>query len=259
MDERLKQRAVGGVVIVALLVIFVPMFLDFSEEGQEGAATSVVPPQPQAEMQTLEIPLVDLQQRQVADGLPPGTESPEQILAEVMDAEVMADIRPQAVVDPDQVLDPLPPGSLNEAGPAVPPPAVAQAPSPAPAKPVAPAKVPAATTAKPPVKAPPQKLAAAQPPKSKIAEPKPKLAGPSTGAKAWAVQVGSFTKRETAEKLRDRLRKSGYRAFVTSAQAAGKTVVRVRVGPELERADADQLRKRIEKDLQLQAKVVVHP
>lgn len=254
MDERLKQRAVGGVVIVALLVIFVPMFLDFSEEGQEGAATSAVPPQPQAEMQTLEIPLADLQQRQVADGLPPATESPEHILAEVMDAEVMGDIRPQAVPDPDQVLDPLPPGSINEAGPAVPPPAAAQAP----AKSVAPAKVPATTAAKPPVKAP-QKLAAAPPPKSKIAEPKPKLAGPSTGAKAWAVQVGSFTKRETAEKLRDRLRKSGYRAFVTTAQAAGKTVVRVRVGPELERADADQLRKRIEKDLQLQAKVVVHP
>jgi len=255
MDERLKQRAVGGVVIVALLVIFVPMFLDFSEDGQEGAATSVVPPQPQAEMQTLEIPLADLQERQVADGVPPGTESPEQILAEAMDAEVMGDIRPQAEANPDQVLDPLPPQALSEMSPTPPPPpAAAKAPSPPPAK------APASSTAKAPAPAKaPQKLAAAPPPKSKIAEPKPKLAGPTTGSKAWAVQVGSFTKRESAEKLRDRLRKSGYRAFVTSAQAAGKTVVRVRVGPELERADADQLRKRIEKDLQLQAKVVVHP
>lgn len=245
MDERLKQRAVGGVVIVALLVIFVPMFLDFSEETQEGTATSMVPPQPQAAMQTLEIPLVDLQERQVADGLPPDTESPEQLLAEVMDAQVTDDIRPQAEGQSDQVLDPLPPQAQSEPIPTAPSAAV-KAPAPAPAKAPVPAKAPA-------------KLAAAEPPKSKIAQPKPKLAGPNTGAKAWAVQVGSFTKRESAEKLRDRLRKSGYRAFVTSAQAAGKTVVRVRIGPELERADADQLRKRIEKDLQLQAKVVVHP
>lgn len=252
MDERLKQRAVGGVVIVALLVIFVPMFLDFSEEGQEGSTASVVPPAPQAEMQTLEIPLTDLQGRQVADGLPPDRESAEQILADVVDEEIMGDIRPQAETQANQVLEPQPELAPNAAPMPMLPPVAEKAPAPVP-KASSPAKTQAA-----PAKTPP-KLASAEPPKAKVVEPKPKLAGPTTGAKAWAVQVGSFTKRESAEKLRDQLRKSGYRAFVTSAQAAGKTVVRVRVGPELERGDADQLRKRIEKDLQLQAKVVVHP
>lgn len=255
MDERLKQRAVGGVVIVALLVIFVPMLLDFSEDGQEGSATSVVPPVPQAEMQTLEIPLTDLQGRQVADGLPRDSESPEQILAEVVDEEIMGDIRPQREDQANQVLEPQPELASNAGPLPLLPPTTEKTPvraAPAAKAPAPPAKAQA------PSKSPP-KLASAEPPKSKVVEPKPKLAGPTTGAKAWAVQVGSFTKRESAEKLRDKLRKSGYRAFVTSAQAAGKTVVRVRVGPELERGDADQLRKRIEKDLQLQAKVVVHP
>lgn len=235
MDERLKQRAVGGVVIVALLVIFVPMFLDFSDEGEPGTTASVVPPKPQAEMQTLEIPLADLQDRQVADALPPPTESDADILGEVMD-----DVRPQDSGEAPEL------AAAATAATAVAAAAPSAQPEPAPAKESAPAKSP--TT-----------VAKAEAPKSKAAPPKPQLAGPNTGAKAWAVQVGSFTKRDSAEKLRDRLRKSGYRAFVTTAEAGGKTVVRVRVGPELERADADQLRKRIEKELQLQAKVVVHP
>lgn len=255
MDEHLKQRAVGGVVIVALLVIFVPMFLDFSEEGREGTTPSVVPPTPRTEMQVLEIPLTDLQNRQVADGLPPDTESAEQLLAEVMDEEVLNDIRPQAEANPAQVLDPQPGLALSEPMPALPP--VAEK-TPELVAPPAPAKAPPSAKAPAPPKTP-ANVASANPPKPKLTEPKPKLAGPNTGAKAWAVQVGSFVKRESAEKLRDRLRKSGYRAFVTSAQAAGKTVVRVRVGPEIERGNADQLRKRIEKDLQLQAKVVIHP
>jgi DedD protein len=221
MDERMKHRAVGAVVIVALLVIFVPMLLHFNEGGNTEQAASVIPPNPQAEMKTVEIPLKELQDKQLADLLPLPTESPEDVLADVSDLDVAAEV----------------------------------------AKPAAAAATAAKTngnaaaseTAKPAI------AAKVEAPKTKTVEPKPQLAGPTTGAKAWAVQVGSFSKRENAERLRDRLRKSGYKAFVNTTEAGGRTVVRVRVGPELQRADADQLRSKIEKELQIQARVVVHP
>ncbi len=62
---------------------------------------------------------------------------------------------------------------------------------------------------------------------------------------AWVVQLGSFISKENAEKLRLRLINSGFPAFVESLEQNNKTVYRVRVGPELLRADADAVLKKI--------------
>ncbi len=55
MDEKLKQRLVGAIVLISLAVIFVPMLLDggnLSDNGEEA-----VPPRPEREFEPLEIPL----------------------------------------------------------------------------------------------------------------------------------------------------------------------------------------------------------
>jgi DedD protein len=65
------------------------------------------------------------------------------------------------------------------------------------------------------------------------------------------VQVGSFGQSANAMALRDRLRKSGFNAFVEKFQDRGKSSYRVRVGPELKRENAEKQRERLDKQFQL--------
>lgn len=78
--------------------------------------------------------------------------------------------------------------------------------------------------------------------------------------KAWAVQVGSFTQRDNAIRLRDKLRNKEYMAFVEQISSADKTFYRVRVGPEVSRDKAVALQKELQTKMKLQDSAVVsHP
>lgn len=52
-----------------------------------------------------------------------------------------------------------------------------------------------------------------------------------------------------AVKLRDRLRNKGFTAFIERSHKAGDRTVRVRVGPEILRARADKMQRRIKDKL----------
>lgn len=74
---------------------------------------------------------------------------------------------------------------------------------------------------------------------------------------AFVVQVGSFSSPENALALRDRLRAKGYKGvFVDRDSAEGKPVMRVRIGPELERSRSEQVRERLAREMNLQGMVV---
>ena len=75
---------------------------------------------------------------------------------------------------------------------------------------------------------------------------------------AWAVQVGSFTSQDNAERLSEALKKRGYRAFVTRLSSDNKVLYRVRVGPEQQRERAEMLAQRLKKEGE-EANVVSHP
>ena len=77
--------------------------------------------------------------------------------------------------------------------------------------------------------------------------------------KAWAVQVGSFSKSSNALNLKDKLLKKGYRAFVERVITHNKTSYRVRVGPEVRRENAIKLQKQIEQKMNIKGLVVTHP
>jgi len=79
------------------------------------------------------------------------------------------------------------------------------------------------------------------------------------GLTAWAVQVGSFTKQSNASGLERRLRQAGYSAFVEKLVGEDDTIFRVRVGPELLRADAETLRDELAGEVDLEAIVVRYP
>jgi DedD protein len=68
------------------------------------------------------------------------------------------------------------------------------------------------------------------------------------GVNAWVIQVASLGPPEAARGLQDELRAKGYPAFVEQATVRGQRYYRVRVGPEIERARADDLAKRLASD-----------
>jgi len=141
----------------------------------------------------------------------------------------------------------------------------AEPPKPAPAEPAKPAE-PQVATAKPeakpetkpapakpaePVPAAPKPVAAAPKPAS-APPPAPKPATPPAAAKVgFAVQVGAFSDAVQAGALRERLRAAGFTAFTDTVTTDKGKLTRVRVGPALDRAAADQLKA------QIQAKVGV--
>jgi len=81
----------------------------------------------------------------------------------------------------------------------------------------------------------------------------------SDDSKAWAVQVGSFSKQSNALGLRDKLRGEGYSTFVEKVSTSKGDVYRVRVGPEVQRSKAEELQKELQARLKLNGLVVAHP
>ena len=73
----------------------------------------------------------------------------------------------------------------------------------------------------------------------------------------WAVQVGAFGSATSADKLIGELKRAGFSAYEAPLNRSGKTLHRVRVGPEAERAEADRLAARL-KDRGLPATVVAN-
>lgn len=78
----------------------------------------------------------------------------------------------------------------------------------------------------------------------------------STGM--WAVQLGSFSSADNAEKLAADLRKQGYAAFLSQLQTASGALHRVRIGPQKDRASAEAVAKQL-KTGGHNGQVVPHP
>ena len=81
----------------------------------------------------------------------------------------------------------------------------------------------------------------------------------SVGLSAWVVQLGSFSTKVNADKLKLKLQKADFPAFVKSLKTGDKIVYRVRVGPELLRSDADRLLKSIKEKMELDGIVLRYP
>lgn len=207
MEERLKQRLVGAVVLAALAVIFVPMLLDGVQEGDFADGRTAIPPK-----------------------------TAERYAAESASSEPVA---PLAIVEVQD--EPASPASQS-AGTAVP------SGVPQPVRDGATPPQPAAV--KPPM---------AVPTPSPAQAPTRKEAGAGKGLSAWVVQVGSFNREDYALALRDELRAAGYTVFIERVRQPAGDVFRVRVGPEIERARADALRARLEKEKKLQGIVQQYP
>ena len=75
----------------------------------------------------------------------------------------------------------------------------------------------------------------------------------------WAVQLAAVSSHADANALRDKLRAAGFDGFVDSVQSGGKTLWRVRAGPQTQRADAERVHDQIKAKLGINGNVVSVP
>ncbi|HEY0199393.1 MAG TPA: SPOR domain-containing protein [Rhodanobacter sp.] len=78
-------------------------------------------------------------------------------------------------------------------------------------------------------------------------------------AGGWAVQLAAMSSKGDAIALRDKLRANGFDGFVDSVQSGGKTLWRVRAGPQTQRADAQRVRDQVKAKMGIDGNVVSVP
>jgi DedD protein len=92
---------------------------------------------------------------------------------------------------------------------------------------------------------------------SQIADSEPDVTAESpTGM--WAVQLGSFSNQQNAERLAKDLRDQGYAAFLSKLDTGSGSLHRVRIGPQKDRESAESIAARLGKTGH-SGQVVPHP
>lgn len=253
MDNVVKQRVIGAVVLVALAVIFVPMLLDDSEEGL-GPVGGNLPDQPEQIVRDRIEPLTLPE--------PPAETEPAEVVLDQPTPE-----NAQAAANTVLGIGAAPqPGTPAEAQSA-PPPATPSAPTAgAPEETVtAPPSVVPEQTAPAPITGTTPAAPAAPTPAPDVAQPAPPPVAKSEPAPAksalsgWVVQLVATANKTKAVELQEKLRALGYTAFVESVKTPQGTLFRVRVGPELERGNAENVRNRLEQQVQIKGIVTRYP
>jgi len=195
MERALKERIIGAVVLVIVVVLVVPIFLDGPPDESDVISERVL------------LPGQDDQKTQTV------------------------------VLDRDRT-DPVPATS---------------SPTPARQEPAREDPKPVAVEQKQPEPRTPTPKPAPDPVKEPVAE---QPAASTTGM--WAVQLGSFSNKDNAEKLAADLRKQGYAAFLSQLAQDGGQLHRVRIGPQKDRESAEAMASRLLK-VGHKGQVVPHP
>ena len=90
--------------------------------------------------------------------------------------------------------------------------------------------------------------------------PKPVAVAPAAAVRVgFAVQLGAFSDAAEAGAMRERLRAAGFTAFTETVNTDKGKLTRVRVGPALDRAAADQLKSQIKSKTGIDGIVRPHP
>ena len=196
MEQNVKNRLVGVIVICALAVIFLPMILDGSGVRQDKLEV-VIPAQPLVTANPEFKPkLIELQTR--AEALPD------------MEPRFVDESSPQNQIQ----REPVEKQATQETS-----------------APPAPEDSASAETVTAKIEATP---ASTEPePEPEAVEPRPET---KTGGQSWVLQVGSFQDRDKALAQRDKLRKSNVAAvFIEQFVVNDKASFRVRLGPFVNR------------------------
>lgn len=75
-------------------------------------------------------------------------------------------------------------------------------------------------------------------------------------AEAWMIQVGAFSSRDNAIGLQDKLKASGYPAFVRTSKGPSSTLYKVYVGPEIRRVQLESQKAELEAKFKLKTLIL---
>ena len=227
MEERLKQRLVGAIVLVSLAVVFVPILFDVSHEANEEVSPT---------------PMAEIPER------PQGRLGPSVSIT----LEMPQTPRLDAAVDRERSRDAFAPAASEGS---VPDPAstssgtAASTPVPGVSEPAG-----AARRSNPPsTRTEPAPAAGAS---DGASRKKQATAAPVAASGGWTVQLGSFRESENALALRKRLQARGYPAFVETGSTARGAVSRVFVGPIPGREQAKDSAEKLRREMALEGIVV---
>lgn len=209
MDAALKQRLLGAAVLIALAIIFVPMFFSGTPPKSENTTQNLnIPPAPERNFETRNL---SVEPPKPGAAPTPAPSAPAAATPAPADANKVATVdtgAPSSFEAPDSATKPAPAAKPTTT------PAVASAPS-------NPAPAPAAPTPAPPP-------------------------APATQADGrYLVNLGVYADAGHASALVDKVKKLGYPAFAEATEYQGKSAQRVRVGPYADRAAAENVRLKI--------------
>jgi DedD protein len=207
VERVVKERLVGAAVLMAAAIILIPEMLSGPDRGSASEPAAQV--RSDAPIKTYTIDLSQSPSAQPTPSVVDNRAPPPEESAAPADA--------QPTEQPAEPPSGAQPAGADQAKPDVPQQTAAA--TPATAAPVVveqPTAAPARTT--------PPPLAS-------------NSGTPTSGR--WAVQVGSYAREATAERLAKQLRDQGQRAFVMPVKSGGATLYRVRIGPMKDRASAE--------------------
>ena len=234
MEERLKQRLVGAVVLVSLAVVFVPILFDMSHEtGEEMPADLIsgVPERPQGGFGSSASGMLEAPRTPRLDTELERERSRNASRADA--GERTASSRaPVAGATPGSSDIPVSAQATDGSG------------EPASGSPPAPSIARAESA---PAKQEPGRGSATKP----VAE--------TSAAGGWTVQLGSFVRSENALALHKRLQAEGYPTFVESGSSVRGKVSRVFVGPMPDREQAKASAAKLKREMALEGIVVPYP
>jgi DedD protein len=250
-----KERLTGAIILVVLIVLLVPELLS-------GPSRSV--PAPQAAATSSEEPPLRSYTINLADDSPTagasagspntspqasGPEQPTPITEQPAASQQAAD--PDSAASSDSPTERSPnPNAVN------PNPAQTGAPQTPPASAGARSDIPQAQPRGAPTRTPfpssqQQRLSTAdrptadRPPTDRSSADRPSPADKSSATGGWMVQLGVFSVQANAERLAQELKSQGFHALVSENGGGGRPLWRVRSGPVMERAAAEQLNARL--------------
>jgi DedD protein len=235
VERAVKERLVGAAVLMAVAIILIPEMLS----GPDREPVSNAPANAgEAPIKTYTI---DLNQ---GPGSPPAPELP----SGTDDTRAPPPEEPATTgSSPTDTSE----GGANQGMPESTPPAAAPGPN------------PSVAATDPSGSAPTTSSPAVEPPAPAVSDPAPAApplastrSAPKSGA--WAVQLGSFSKQATAERLARDLSGQGQDAFVMPVKSGSGTLYRVRIGPMKDRASAEATLRKVKATMP-GAAIVPHP
>jgi DedD protein len=225
VERIVKERLVGAAVLMAAAIILIPEMLGGPDRGSRAEPAAQSRNEAPIKTYTIDLshsPTVQPAPAVVDNRAPPPEEAP----------------TPPA----SQSASGSQPAASDQAKPEVPQEPVTTAPPPETLR-----REPPNPVVEPPTATPAPARTAAPPLASDAAAPK---------SGQWAVQIGSYAKEATAERIAKQLRDQGQSAFVMPVKSGSATLYRVRIGPMKDRASAEAALRTVKSE---GAKIVAHP